>query len=242
MRPPSWRGLDAEAATSPWMARASNTPSRSRSSNGARSCVVMLGSLSCAKRKGATHRRPYSIAPQRGRLLVVRSLRRGVCSRGRRRRIHTVDEVEDMRATGDGVVEVKRDLRRVAHRQALRQLVSQKATRVFERFDALALLLRLAHDADVDFGVAQIGGDLDMGDAGEPEAWILHPGAHEVAQLLADDLGELVLTFVAAHAFPPIRRGGTPETAHPRGPAAIPLRDSICRPGPATQAGRSRLQ
>ena len=103
--------------------------------------------------------------------------------------LEAVDDLVDVRAVLDAVIQLKHQLRRVAQIQHASQLPAQPAG---GRLDAAAkfLFVLQAHHGKPDLAVAQVAGGLHTRDADHA---LLHAGVLDVPQLCRDDALDIVI-------------------------------------------------
>ena len=96
-----------------------------------------------------------------------------------------VNQIDEMRATCDRLIEVESNVGRVSNSQPLRELMAEKATGMTERAQCITLLLRGSHDADKYFCMSQVRRKLDIRDACKADARILQPFGDRLAEHFA---------------------------------------------------------
>src|SRR5438270_10786859 len=95
-------------------------------------------------------------------------------------------ELADPDAVGHALVQLKMQVRREPEvRETRAQLAPDKSFCVLEASNRRLAGFGVSDDADLDAGVPQVGGELDLGDGGHPDARILEVADHDLADLLA---------------------------------------------------------
>ena len=89
-----------------------------------------------------------------------------------------VQHIQNVCAIGDGIVDKKLELRRVAQVHTAAQLAAQVTGGGLEALEQ-ALLIRAVQGADIDPGIAQVAGGVHMGDG---QHTLGHPGVLDGAQ------------------------------------------------------------
>src|SRR5207302_10928218 len=108
-------------------------------------------------------------------------------------------KLADPDAVGHALIELEMQVRCEAQvREPGAKLAPDEAFRVLEAVDRGLPAVGVGDDADLDGGIPQIGGQLDLGDRGHPDARVFQVANHDFADLLAQLCGD-AFDSVTAH-------------------------------------------
>src|SRR5437773_8959259 len=95
-------------------------------------------------------------------------------------------ELADPNTVGDPLVELEMQVGREAEvRQSQAELAADEAFGVFQAVNRRLPAVVFAHDADLDGGIPQVRGELDLGDGCHPDPRVLQVPDDDLADLLA---------------------------------------------------------